>query len=128
MKKLTLLAAVAVGYVLGTRAGRERYEQIKTQAEHLWHTDPVQSGVDHAKSAAADAAQKVAETAKDTTETVVEKIKSAGDIAAEADAQESPAATEPIRTVPVQDAPVQDGPAQGGPAATESTESEPPQA
>ena len=28
MKKLTLLVAVGVGYVLGARAGRERYEQI----------------------------------------------------------------------------------------------------
>lgn len=32
MKKLTLLAAGAVGYVLGARAGRERYEQIKASA------------------------------------------------------------------------------------------------
>ncbi len=30
MKKLMLLGAAAVGYVLGTRAGRERYEQIKS--------------------------------------------------------------------------------------------------
>jgi hypothetical protein len=29
VKKLMLLAAVAVGYVLGSRAGRGRYEQIK---------------------------------------------------------------------------------------------------
>ena len=28
MSKLTLIAAGAAGYVLGTRAGRERYEQI----------------------------------------------------------------------------------------------------
>ena len=28
MKKLTLLAAAGVGYVLGAKAGRERYEQI----------------------------------------------------------------------------------------------------
>jgi hypothetical protein len=28
MKKLMLLAALAIGYVLGARAGRERYEQI----------------------------------------------------------------------------------------------------
>jgi hypothetical protein len=28
MKKLMLLAALAVGYVLGARAGRERYDQI----------------------------------------------------------------------------------------------------
>ena len=32
MKKLMLLAAGAVGYVLGARAGRERYEQIKGMA------------------------------------------------------------------------------------------------
>jgi hypothetical protein len=28
MKRLMLLAAFAIGYVLGARAGRERYEQI----------------------------------------------------------------------------------------------------
>ena len=28
MKRLLLLAALGVGYVLGARAGRERYEQI----------------------------------------------------------------------------------------------------
>jgi hypothetical protein len=28
MRKLLLLAGVAIGYVLGARAGRERYEQI----------------------------------------------------------------------------------------------------
>lgn len=32
MKKLTLLLAAGIGYVLGTRAGRERYEQIKAMA------------------------------------------------------------------------------------------------
>jgi hypothetical protein len=30
--KLTALGALAVGYVLGTRAGRERYEQIRQAA------------------------------------------------------------------------------------------------
>ena len=32
MRKLTMLTAGAVGYVLGARAGRERYEQIKSGA------------------------------------------------------------------------------------------------
>ena len=32
MSKLTLTAAVGIGYVLGARAGRARYEQIKTGA------------------------------------------------------------------------------------------------
>ncbi len=29
--KIGLVVGLGVGYVLGTRAGRERYEQIKTQ-------------------------------------------------------------------------------------------------
>ena len=32
MRKLTVLLSGAVGYVLGSRAGRERYEQIKAKA------------------------------------------------------------------------------------------------
>jgi hypothetical protein len=35
MKKLTLLAGAAVGYVLGARAGRERYEQIMSKAKGI---------------------------------------------------------------------------------------------
>jgi hypothetical protein len=37
-----LLLGGAVGYVLGTRAGRERYEQIKSQAQRLWSDPKVQ--------------------------------------------------------------------------------------
>jgi len=33
MKKLMTLAAFGLGYVLGTRAGRERYEQIRELAQ-----------------------------------------------------------------------------------------------
>jgi gas vesicle protein len=36
---LMLASGVAIGYVLGTRAGRERYEQIKARATALWE-DP----------------------------------------------------------------------------------------
>lgn len=32
MSKFLLIAAAGAGYVLGTRAGRERYEQIKSVA------------------------------------------------------------------------------------------------
>lgn len=35
MRILTLAAGVAAGYVLGTRAGRERYEQIVAGARRL---------------------------------------------------------------------------------------------
>ncbi len=48
MGKLTFVAGVAVGYVLGARAGRQRYEQIKGQASRLWASDPVQDRVGEA--------------------------------------------------------------------------------
>jgi hypothetical protein len=35
MKVLTLAAGFAVGYVLGTKAGREKYEQIATTARKV---------------------------------------------------------------------------------------------
>ena len=71
MKKLTLLVAAGAGYVLGSRAGRERYEQIKTQATKTWNSPTVQDAVDevqtHAKQAGADladtAGSKIAEAA-----------------------------------------------------------------
>jgi hypothetical protein len=54
--KAGLVIGLAVGYVLGTRAGRERYEQIKTQWLKVWNLDPVQEQVgkvkDFAKSSA----------------------------------------------------------------------------
>lgn len=43
--KLAFVLGAGVGYVLGTRAGRERYEQIKRAAEKVWQTPPVQRGV-----------------------------------------------------------------------------------
>lgn len=43
--KAGLVIGLAAGYVLGTRAGRERYEQIKTQAQKVWNLAPVQKQV-----------------------------------------------------------------------------------
>ncbi|GAB3603529.1 hypothetical protein [Microbacterium aureliae] len=54
--KAGLAIGIAVGYVLGSRAGRERYEQIKTQWLKVWNLEPVQEQVskvaDFAKSSA----------------------------------------------------------------------------
>jgi len=75
MAKLSFLAGVAVGYVLGAKAGQKRYQQIKTQADRLWSSDPVQSRVDSAKTT-------VTQTIKDQAPVVAGKIgdaaKSAG--------------------------------------------------
>lgn len=50
--KVAFVLGAAVGYVLGTRAGRERYEQIKRGAKAVWGTPPVQRGVAAVRSAA----------------------------------------------------------------------------
>jgi len=47
--KVGLVVGLAAGYVLGTRAGRERYEQIKQQASKVWDLDPVQEQVGKVK-------------------------------------------------------------------------------
>ena len=47
--KLLFVSGAAVGYVLGTRAGRKRYEQIKDAAQSVWNTPVVQKGVEQVK-------------------------------------------------------------------------------
>ena len=64
--KVGLVIGLAAGYVLGTRAGRERYEQIKTQADKLWSAAPVQSQVDKVKDFAKSSAAALPSTVWDT--------------------------------------------------------------
>lgn len=59
VKKLTVLMIGAAGYVLGARAGRERYEQIKRQADKAWHNPKVQSAVDDVQAQAKHAGSEV---------------------------------------------------------------------
>lgn len=40
--KLAVLMGFGAGYVLGTRAGRDRYEQLKGQAQRVWQDPRVQ--------------------------------------------------------------------------------------
>lgn len=47
--KIGIVVGLAAGYVLGSRAGRERYEQIKAGYLKLWNTAPVQKQVAKAK-------------------------------------------------------------------------------
>ena len=45
MGKLSFLAGLAAGYILGAKAGQKRYEQIRSQADKVWSSDPVQARV-----------------------------------------------------------------------------------
>jgi hypothetical protein len=65
MKKLPLLAAAAAGYVLGARAGRQRYEQIAGAAKKVTDDPRVQRVAHRAQDAATTQAAAAAEAAKD---------------------------------------------------------------
>ena len=56
--KAALLIALGAGYVLGTKAGWERYRQIVARARQAWSTDEVQGVVDTVTGAAAQVAGK----------------------------------------------------------------------
>ena len=57
MGKLTTVIALGAGYVLGTRAGRERYEQIKQAAASAAQRPEVQQVRDRLKTVAGDKLQ-----------------------------------------------------------------------
>lgn len=56
MSKFTLAAAAAAGYVFGTRAGRDRYQQIAERASAIWQSPVVQQGAARVQGAAKDKA------------------------------------------------------------------------
>ena len=72
--KILLVTGLAVGYLLGTRAGRERYEEIKTAANKLWADPRVQKPVKQAEEFVKDKAPEVAEFVTDGVKTVASKV------------------------------------------------------
>jgi len=63
--KSTLLIGFAAGYVLGSRAGRERYEQISAGARKLAGNPTVQSAASKAQETVAAQAPVVADAVKE---------------------------------------------------------------
>jgi hypothetical protein len=78
MKKMSLLAAAGVGYVLGARAGRARYEQIANGARRVAGNPKVQAAAGKAQETVAQQAPVVASAVKDkataAASTVQEKV------------------------------------------------------
>ena len=70
-KVLTFAAGAAVGFVLGTRSGRQTYEKMRHQSLELWHNPTVQEKVSEATETVKDKApqvqHKVGELAKKAT-------------------------------------------------------------
>jgi hypothetical protein len=68
--KILLATGLAIGYVLGTRAGRERFEQIKAGATRFWNDPRVQKQVHTAEDFVKDKAPEVAEFVGDQAKKV----------------------------------------------------------
>lgn len=113
--KLLLVVGLAAGYVLGARAGRERYEDIKRTVAKLWNSPGVQRQVrnaeDFAKDKApevvgflADGAKKVAAQVSGSTRTASAKKASANkgtaSTARKAPARKSGASTKAATSTP----------------------------
>jgi hypothetical protein len=61
----SFLVGVGVGYVLGAKAGQQRYEQMKSKSQELWQSDLVQAKVSEATGAVKAAAPVVTEKVSD---------------------------------------------------------------
>ena len=79
MAKISFLVGVGVGYVLGARAGKQRYEQIKRLSHQLWTSEPVEARKADLKIAAkTKAAPFVAEMVSDAARATADKLREAG--------------------------------------------------
>jgi oxygen-dependent protoporphyrinogen oxidase len=76
--KAALLVGGAVGYVLGTRAGRQRYEQIKGQAQKVWQNPKVQQTKAQAQDYAREKAPEVQHKVADAAAAAKEKVQGSG--------------------------------------------------
>ncbi|MGC2939575.1 MULTISPECIES: YtxH domain-containing protein [unclassified Brevibacterium] len=72
-KRLILLAGLGVGFILGSRTGRQSYERLKAQAQDLW-TDPrVQDTVEKANQSIREKSPAVA----DAVQTAADRVNAA---------------------------------------------------
>lgn len=62
--KAAFIVGTGVGYVLGARAGRQRFEKIKGWSATAWQSPQVQAGVTELKGKAADLARSEAAAIK----------------------------------------------------------------
>ena len=72
--KILLVVGIGIGYVLGTRAGREKYDQLKASAQKFWNDPRVQKQVNNAEDFVKDKAPEVAEFLSDGAKKVVSQV------------------------------------------------------
>lgn len=77
MSKIVTLTVAAGGYILGARAGRERYEQIAAKAKKFWNNPKVQQAAADAQDVVAEQAPGMKDKATRTAKKASAKVKSA---------------------------------------------------
>ncbi|GAB3662859.1 hypothetical protein GCM10027591_14020 [Zhihengliuella somnathii] len=75
MRILTFLTGAALGYVLGARAGREKYEAIRSKASELWDDPRTQEQVSKVTSAVEEKAPQAAAFVKEKSPQVASFVK-----------------------------------------------------
>ncbi len=75
--KILFVVGLGVGYILGARAGREKYNQIKRTVERFWNDPRVQKGVDDVQGFVKDKAPEVADFVSDNAKKVAQQVSSA---------------------------------------------------
>ncbi len=71
--KFVLLVGIGIGYVLGARAGRQRYEDIKRAAKRFWNDPRISLQVRNVEQFAKDKAPEVIDFIGDTAKKVVQR-------------------------------------------------------
>lgn len=79
--RLTFVAGLALGYVLGTRAGRERYEQLRKSAREISQNPAVRNTVESATQQGREVAGKAFHTVSEKVgdkmpESVADRVRS----------------------------------------------------
>ena len=77
IKRLPLLIAGGIGYVLGTKAGRERYEQMRSTFDKVKNDPRVQEKTQQAADLAKEKAPVVKEKVAEAADKATAKVKSA---------------------------------------------------
>ena len=72
--KILLVVGIGIGYVLGTRAGRGKYEELKATAQKFWNDPRVKKQVNNAEDFVKDKAPEVAEFLSDGAKKVVSQV------------------------------------------------------
>ncbi|MDR6939511.1 hypothetical protein [Arcanobacterium hippocoleae] len=103
MAFLRTVTVLGLGYVLGARAGRERYEQIKKQAKKLWNSAPVQKGRKKAKETASQTFQRATDAAIANAKGAAASVKDAAFGSAESVANAKTPMADEIIVEPIED-------------------------